>query len=337
MSASASMIDTLPRETAIPMDELPMVYEVSRRTKSQWEEKNPGRNPKVINSTKNTSLAVRSKFNAGGRVGSVSIQYVPGAPTIFVNDYVDVEGKIQPGLKKLYPNGELESEQYSRAVKEGIKFVDGRLFLAHFGGEDNRILREYVYHHALNQGHPSFKPNPFSHPALAFRPFNPEKKAEISLGSLEVQADGLALFFSVRTKKGDTITYDTDKLNALLGMYELGAELTGEANHQKMELLMPYVKANPAKFHEDFEKETAEVRIAIAVATKLGVLAFTSKDAKLNIGAKIDTILEFKTQKDVDRTEALTYHFLGASEGKRHYSAMTGEIEVQKIAQLSKK
>lgn len=333
--AVATKFPSLPKAPELAISELPLVYEVSKRSASQWKQKNPDprRQAKTINSAKIINLSVKSRWRAGGNLGNVDTQYVPGAPTIFVNDYVDAQGNVQPGLKKLYPGGELEREQYNRGVKAGICFVDGYLFLENFGGKDNRLLLEFVYHHALNEGGPNFLLQRDLNSVLLFKPFQPEKKAELSLVNMEKERDGMNLFFSARSPSGE---YHVEKLNALLGMYGLGGGLSFEENAQKMQLLAPYAKLNPAKFADDWAKETEEYRVSIGVATSLGVLAFTSKDVKMNIGSEMVNLVSLNSAKADDANESLIYYFMGTEAGKRDYSRMTGEIEVQKIAKLSK-
>jgi hypothetical protein len=332
--ASVAAKDFLPAEVAVA--DLPLAYEISNRSASQWKPKvrDPRKQDKVINSSKIMMLSVRSRWNAGGRRGNVDIQYVPGAPTIFINDYVDVDGNVQPGLRKLYPGDELKKDAYLSGIKAGICFVDGYLFLENFGGKDNRLLLEFVHHHALNEGSPNFKRTRDLNSQLLFKPFLPEKKAEITLQSLDKEEEASHLFYGIRDKKGN---YDVPKLNALLGIFDLGGGLGADDNAQKMVLLAPRFKSSPLRFIKDYEEATEEYIKAIGVAQNLGVLALTSKDAKMKIGAELHSLMTFNTSKEDERVQALVFHFLGTEKGKHDYTLLCGEVEIKKIEVVGKK
>ena len=324
---------SLPKESTMDINDYPLVYEIDKRSASQWKQKNPDprKAPKVINSSKIMTLAIRSKWRAGDKIGNVDIQYVPGAPTIFVNDYVDAAGNVQPGLKRLYPNGELENEQYRRGIQAGVCFVDGYLFLENFGGKDNRLLREFVYHHALNTGNPNYKPQRDINGMLLFRPFQAEKKAEVSLESWNREMEGTNLLFTARDGKG---VYDPIKLNAFLSVYGVGGDLGPNDYNQKMQLLIPYVKHNPVKFIDEFEKMSNDCRLTIGTAENLGVLITTSKDVKLKVGKDIRTIKSFDKEDADKRIESLIYYFLGDPAGQRDLGIISEENEVQKLVKL---
>lgn len=323
----------LPKECTLEIHEYPHAYEISRRSASQWKQKktDPRKQPKTINSSRLSDLSVISRWNAGDRIGNVEIQYVPGAPTIFRNDYLDREGNPQPGLKKLYSTDELMKDQYRRAVNSGIAFVDGFLFLDNFGGKDNRLLLDYVYHHALNESGPGYKPQRDINSILLFKAFEPEKKAVITLQGLDLEKRASELFYNIRDGKG---VYNVPLLNALLGMYDLGGGLGADDLGQKMLQLAPFYRLNPTKFITDFDKHTEEYRMAIGTAEKLGVLVNTSKDAKLKIGADLMPLMEFKKETEDQRVESLVYHFLGDPAGMRDYSKMIGESDVKKVQAL---
>ncbi len=107
-----------------------------------------------------------------------------------------------------------------------------------------------------------------------------------------------------------------------------------EDDNQKMIQLVPFYKLNPAKFYADYEAFTEEYLVSIKVATQLGVLVMTSKDAKLKIGAEMTTLMEFKGEKEEERINMLTYYFLGDQNGMMNYSRMQGESDVKKIDAL---
>lgn len=334
MSAIATLtaIDTLPKE--LTLEEYPLVYEISRRSASQWKQKNPDprKQAKVINSSKINIITMRSRWNGGPRVGNVDIQYVPGAPTIFKRDYVDASGTIQPGLEKLYSKAELDGEQYRRAVQLGVQFVDGYLFLENFGGKDDPLLAKYIYLHAMNEGRPDFKMSRDLNAMFVFKPFMPEKKAELSLEHFDLQLEALNLLGSVRNGKG---VYNQEKLNALMGIFNLGGFEISE-NAQKMQALALYLRPDPTRFLKTYTDITQEYRMTIGIAQKLGIIAFTSKDVKMKIGAETRALFELKGEKGEDNTESLVYYLLGDEKGKQDYSMLCGEVDVKKVEALKR-
>lgn len=318
------------------LKEYPLAYELSRRNKSlwrpdekQWRKQKINHNPKDINAPLTMALSLRSRWNAGPTKGNVEIMYIPDAPTIFVGDYIDTEGSLQPGLKKLY--SDLQTEQYRRAVRESISFIDGFLFLESYGGKNNRNLLEYVYHHALNESNPNYKRTKDLNPQLLFKPFLPEKKAEFSLEKFDKETAAISLLASTRDKKGNFIT---SKLNALCGVFGIGGGLGPDDNNQKFEMLIPRMKGNPASFLNEYEAATDEHSLTIKMAQQFGLLALTTKDAKLMLPTDSRTIYEFKDEKAAEREEAIIFYFLGGENGKRDYSLLCGEVENKKIAAL---
>lgn len=327
---------TLPKKAIFNIEDLPTTYEIVNRSASQWRQKNPrpGEQPKTINSSKIMDLSLRSRWNAGKGIGNVDIMYVPGADTIFVNDYIDEDGKLQPGLKTQYPNGELNKEQYRRACQAGICFVDGYLFADTWGGKNNPLLLQYLHLHQFNIASPNYVMQRDMMGMFLFKPLVPEAKAEVNLSVFDYLDKATSLLASVRSGK----EYDTAKLNALLGVFSIGAELGPNANGQKMELLVPFATGKPKMFVEEVEKQTNQVRMDIATAQTLGILAITSKDVKMTVtGQPEASILSFKSKdmNDEARAQALIYHFLGGSKGKLEYSLLRAEVENKKMLALS--
>jgi hypothetical protein len=328
-----------PVQVALDLKEYPLAYELSRRNKSlwrpnekEWRKQKHNHQPKDINAPLLMALSLRSRCLAGPKKGNVEIMYIPNAPTIYVGDYIDTEGNLQPGLKKLY--SDLQTEQYRRATKEGIAFVDGFLFLENHGGINNRNLLEFCYHHALHESNPNFKRTKDLNPQLLYKPFLPEKKAAFSLDKFDKETAAIALLASVRDKKGNFLP---DKLNALCGIFGVGGGLGPDDNNQKFELLIPRMKGNPVSFLQEYEDATEEHSMTIRMAQKYGLLALTAKDAKLMLPTDSRSILEFKGEKENEREDAVIFYFLGAPNGKRDYSLLCGEIENRKMTELKSK
>jgi hypothetical protein len=326
-----------PQEVSRDLKEYPVAYELCRRNKSlwrpnekQWRKQRVTHAPKDINAPLTMALSLHSRCNAGPTKGNVEIMYVPNAPTIFRRDYIDAAGNLQPGLEKLY-GASLDTEQYRRGIKEGIVFTDGFLFLNNFGGINNRVLLEYVYHHALNEGGPKFERTKDLNPQLLFKPFLPEQKAEFSLEKFDKETAAIALIASVRDKKGHFIP---EKLNALCGVFNLGGGLGPDENNQKFEQLIPRMKGNPSTFLSTYEEATEDHRMTVKMAQQFGLLAITAKDAKMMLPDDSRTIYEFKDEKAAEKEEAIIFYFLGGVNGKRDYSILCGEVENKKMSTL---
>lgn len=285
---------------------------------------------KTINAPLLSMLSLRSRWNAGPTKGNVEIQYVPGAPTIFKGDYIDATGELQPGLRKLF-GVDLDKEQYRRASDEKIGFVDGYMFLDNFGGAGKQNLLAFVFHHALNEGSPNYKRTKDLNGQLLFKPFLPEKKAKFSMDKFDLESAAVTLLSNVRDGKGNFIQM---KLNALCGIFGVGGGLGPDENNQKFELLIPKMKSNPASFLETYKESTEEHRMSIKMAQQFGLLAFTSKDAKLTLPTESRSIYEFTEEKAAEREDAVINYFLGGEKGRQDYSILCGEVENKKILAL---
>lgn len=332
MTKTLTASDTLAHEQVL--EDLPLIYEVITRNKSQWRPKKvQNKKSPDINIAGRINLSVSSKWNAGGRRGDVRIQYVPGAPTIFINDYVDVDGNVQPGLKKL--GYDLEKRDYERAVKEGICFVNGILFLENYGGKDNRNLLEYVYYHALHEGAPNFKKTRNLTSMLTFRALVAEKKAAKPLENLETEVEAMNLFGSIRFVNPDgTFTYNVPKLNAILGIYDEGGGLGPEDYNQKLAALLPYFRKSPMAFLNEYKKHIQEYDAAIKMAQTFNVLTIASKEVKLKSGTSNTTIKTFSKEDKKTNIEDLIFHFMGNPQGQNDYNVLIAETEKAKITAL---
>ncbi len=311
--------------------EYPLVYEVSKRGKSSWTPKDKSRHT-TINTAKNFFLDVRSKTKIEGRVGEVEIQYVPGAPTIFVNDWK--EGGVEyKGLKSL--GYDLKGDDYRRAKEENIRFVNGILYLENYGGQGNVTLCQFMHHHGMNEGAPGYKRNPRMQSMFLFKPLVKEKKAVASLDSLEVEQIAINLFAGLRKKAGDTFEYDTAKIDAILGMLNEGGGLQDNESSEKMLLIKPFVYAGAAKFMKLYEDTINEYKMVINMATTLKVLTIGEKKAEVKIRQIQPIVIELNNESREANIEALIFHFLGTEMGKITYSQLVGEVEAKKIEALA--
>lgn len=315
----------------------PLIYELSKRGSSSWVKKGTekDKNPQHLNCAKSILLEVRTKWNAGPGQGEIEIQYVPGAPTIFVNNYVDANGEKQKGLREL--GYDLKGEDLRRAVEENIKFVNGFLYLETYGGLDNKTLLDFIEHHSSNEGSPNFKVKRNMNTMFLFKPLVKEKQAANQLENLEIENEAHNLFTNLRTKAGKGFEYDTAKIDAILGILEIGNGLQSNESSQKMLLIAPYIK-NSVKFMKVYNEAIENYKTTIKLAVTTKVIVFGKGEVKIHI-TNVTPVITFelaKTTKD-EQTEELVFHFLGTESGRITYSQLIGEVENKKLEALGSK
>lgn len=328
--------NTLAHEPNFQDVNFPLIYEIVQHHASIWKPKQiQGKKSPNINIAKRIDLSVKSRWNAGDRRGFVDIQYVPGAPTCFVNDYVDIEGNVQPGLKKL--GYDLKKTDYYAGVKEGIHFANGVLFLENWGGLSNRVLCEFVYLHSLNEASPHFARTRNTISMHIFRPLVAEEKAEKPLHNLDAEVKSANLLGSLRSKnaKGE-YAYDSPKMDAILSMHSLGGGLGIADVNQKLATIYYEHKKSPVAFLNKYNESMDEYKMSIAVAQNLNVLTVGSKEAKLKIGNATRSILDFKKTNKEENIEELVFHLITTGSGANDYNEMLSEVEKKKIEALSK-
>lgn len=316
----------------ITTTDLPLVYELSTRGKSQWQKRvtEKDNRRKEINCAKIIAVDVRSKWNAGPKMGLIEIQYVPGAPTIFKNDYVDANGERQPGLISLKYD---LKEEYRRAVEEDIKFVDGMLFLENYGGKGNLTLLNYMHHHGSNEASPNFKRAKNMNTMFLFKPQMKEKKAATQLDNLEIENEAHNLFTRLRTKTAKGFDYDVAKIDAILGILNIGGEYRENESSQKMLAIKPYINA-PVKFMKAYNDSIEEYQKTINLATQFKALVIKGKEAKIAITGVAPLTIELSNDSREKNVEELIFNFMGTESGKITYQQLLGEVDAKKIEAL---
>ncbi len=327
------------KTTSSEPQEFPLVYELSRREKSAWVLKDqhnnkPQNKHRDINCAKILFVEMRSRWNGGKGKGEIEIQYVPGAPTIFVNDYTNGKGELCKGLKSL--NYDLKGDDYRRAVQEDIKFVDGYLYLENYGGNNNPILLEYMYHHGSNEMAPNFVKKRNMNTMFLFKPMVKEKKAAAQLDNMDVEMEAMTLFNKLRLTGGENPAYDTAKLNAILGMLQEGQGLSENESAAKMLLIRPLIKNKPVEFMKLYNDTMKDCNLRIATGVSLKVIEIEPKEAKIKITGMEPIAIPLSKEKRDENVEALIFYFLGDESGRILYSQFKGEVEAKKIEALSK-
>lgn len=306
-------------------------FEIIKRQNTNWLRKGTERSDKPIqmNTSATHALSMKSRVYRGPGKGYYDIQYVIGANTIFVKDYVDSEGKIAPGLES--QKYDLKAE-YEKSVGLGIKFEFGLLSLDKFG--DDPILEEYVRHHENNIEAPnaeSKKDRTVSRMFL-FRSLQEEKKAEKRLVDLDSEKEAMDIVFSLRSgSQAKGYTYDVAKMDALLRLLGIGAGLTEADSAQKLEVILHYSKSMPKEFVSIITEETNAAKSAVIRGLELKVISIDKGELKFTHDKR--TLLSFaKSTKDDNITEAV-YHFI-ALKGNDDYAVLREKIEEAKAATL---
>ncbi len=323
------------QSTANLSDEQPLVYELSTQVVSGWVPKKK-EHKKAIKTTKYTALDTRSRYDAG-KEGMLETQYVPGAATIHLNNVADKDGNIQKGLLETYGREALRGELYRQAVQEDIKFVDGILFLEHYGGLSNQRLVDFINNHQFNEGGRNFKRNGRMNPLFLFRPILKEKKAAASLDKLDVEFSAYELLKSLSSENGKTREYDTAKINAILNILQEGLELADNESGQKLLLIRSFIHRNAVAFMEVYNDAVNESTEAIKVATSVGAVTFTDKAASIKVGDLLPINIDLKKTKREDQIEELSFYLIGTQEGRILNMQIGAEVEKKKIEALGKK
>lgn len=286
-------------------------FVILKRADSDWTLKGTERlqNPVHLNAPKFKGLFMKSKMCLGAGMGYVDTLYVEGAPTIFVEDlYEDNKGnyhsiseqhkaekegwKLKKGLRSLYSldaNG--LKEKYRLAVQKNIGFEFGILSLDKYG--DDPTLLEFVNCHEDNVDAPNAKHNKRGAITIwAFQSLQEEKRAEKKLDTLDAETEALVYVSSLRTKTKSGFEFtqaNIDKINATLRILDMKNGLQEDDYNQKLLAIKGVSQGNPPAFMETINDEFNEKRSEIAMAIKLKVLEFPTKDKKeikMTIGEK---------------------------------------------------
>lgn len=318
-----------------------LVYELSTQYKSSWtpNPKNKNKHRKDIKTAKFLSIAMESRWNGGKGVGELKTQYVQGAPTIFVNDYVE-GNEHKKGLRSLYGQDALTTELKRQSIEEDIKFVDGILFLEHYGGAANKALIDFIEHHEFNENAPNYKMKRNMNSIFKFKPLLKEKKAAAEVGQIDVEFEAYKLLNSLSNEKGGKREYDTNKINAILGIFGEGGDLDENQSGDKLLLLRAFVKRNASGFLAAYKEAIAEYEKALKVAISLKVVTLEPKAKGASIkltGIEEPFKVELNSEKEGENFNDLILYFLGTTEGKMRWEQVLVESDTKRIEVLGKK
>lgn len=188
--------------------------------------------------------------------------------------------------------------------------------------------------HEDNEERPNhLKRDPRKFNLFNFRPLRKEEKAIARTIDIEVEAEALEFVKKVRAKTKDGYTYNKELISVLLKIFDEGAGLQEHEYAQKSEILFRIAKANGAAFMKIINDTFEEYRMSIAKGVKFNILSITSKEARMTIGTKTRSIVQFgEEKKEEERIEKLCMHFLGSPSGVNDYAEMHQQVEVDAIA-----
>lgn len=295
-------------------------------------------NPRYLNASRTMNLPMESRHFGGAGKGYVKTQYIFGADTIYVDDYVDADNIKQKGLKN--QGYDLKAER-ERAVGMNIHFVFGQLDLRKYGADD--VLVDFVNKHEMNAESPAGKnPNPIVNRMFQFRPLRKEEKAVKRTADFEDVYDAMSIVRKLRTKTKDGFDWDEPQIDAILNI--LGgktADLGIGTTAQKFEMILAYATKDGAEFLNTINESLKETKLTIGKAITLDILKVTSKGAELKVGegAEWRKIYEFAgALKEEQRIETLAIYLLGGNENSTNdFNLMFGEVEVAKLKDVKKK
>lgn len=271
-------------------------------------------------------LPVTSRHYLGAGQGYVPTQYIPGANTIFVEDYIDDDGKQQLGLKS--QKYDLLAEA-NRAKGIAIKFEKGLLDLRKYGS--NPTLTLFLNTHESNSESPAgMNKNATINRIHTFAPLKAEEKAVKRSVKFEDSMDAMDIVRSLRTKDGDkAYKYNEAKLHAIVTIMGFTQKLGPNDLAQRFETVMMAATANPLEFKEIVETGLAAVETMIAKAIATDILTMSATNVKMKLpNTEAVEIYKFKSEVKADqRTQALAYHLLGNPEAKSHRQSIQAEVE----------
>ncbi len=287
-------------------------------------------NPRRLDNPEFVALPVTSRYYRGKGNGYANTQYVPGANTIFIDDYVDADGKLCKGLKN---QGYDMNEERRKAYACDITYVANQWKYS----EDVQLI-EYVNTHEGNVESTAGQSRDRTVTRLfTFAPLRKEEDAKkrVSKQSPEDELTALEMVVKLRTKTSEGYIYDIDQMNALISMLEVGGGL-GEGNPaQKFEIILKCAKSGGASFVKIIEDETSKVRMNIAKAAQYNIIKITSKGAEISEGDKFRKMLEYKgAPEENHRIHALSLYLLGTPAGLNDYNTIISAIEIAQLKEM---
>lgn len=283
------------------------------------------RNPVYMNSNRIFPLPMTSRRYLGDGNGYANTQYILGADTIYVNDYVDETGDYKKGLKSQGYNLDKEREN---SMKRKIGFQFGIMDLKKFGSDP--LLVEFVNTHESNMESAAGKnPNPGVNRIAKFMPMRAEEKAAKKNVNFEDKMEGMNIVASLRqlVKPGE-YKYAENKVNALISILGITNKLGTTEFNQKFDMILRFAEAGPAEFASIVNEGMQSVEMMIAKAIAKDIISMSIREVKMKIGDTNREIYKFpKETKEEDRARTLAYFLVGDPIAKGDYNTIRAEVE----------
>lgn len=294
------------------------IYELQNKKNSDFIKEGTEKSisPEHLNTPSTLKLSLRVPIMIPG-VGRRRIQYIPNAPTLFIDDYTDGDGKKQPGLNSLKYNID---EGYREATQMKIRFNHGLLKLADYEGDP--LLAEFLRIHPDNVDSPYHNKNS---KLFAFKALNKEENAKEKLKPIETEHEAVGLVLALRKKepgagKDKKYIYDLPRIDAYLRLMGIGSGIAEAAEEQKIELLVAAARKSPAEFLETIEEGANEYHMAIGSAVKMKVIEYNKKEAKF--AAEDKAFIVFDKDSKSEPNDQLMFYFLTPDKGISDYNKM---------------
>ena len=293
------------------------IYELQNKKNSDFIKEGTERSisPEHLNTPSTLKLSLRVPIMIKG-VGKRRIQYIPNAPTLFIDDYQDENGKIQPGLTTLKYD---INAGYREATQMKIRFNHGLLKLADYEGDP--LLAKFLEIHPDNVDSPYHNKNS---KLFAFKALNKEANAQEKLKPIETEHEAVGLVLALRKKepgagKDKKYVYDLPRIDAYLRMMGIGSGIAEAAEEQKIELLVAAARKMPSDFIDTIEDSTSEYTMSIGKAVTSKVISFDKKEAKFADETK--AFIVFDKESKATAEEQLMFYFL-TPDGAEKYNKM---------------
>lgn len=263
--------------------------------------------------------------------GMVRMQWIPNAPTIYVDDLVDETGKVieQGLLSRGWTEEKIRESRVLAYRRKDAVFKFGELHLSTDG--ENAELVRYLKECSFHVDGQNFIPNKAN--IYHFKTVDAEKVSEKELGKkLGVETQVKEFLKLLAAQVGKQWHYDVERIDAIVDIFNLGSGIKKEDYASKTLAIVSFAESNPMEFLEIYNSKTKLYNLHIAQAKEMMVIEI--KDKKVSFVDSKKTFLELKGRNDDERTEELVSYFLTKG-GTNDYETMVALLDIAKKKSLS--
>lgn len=306
----------IPSVTPLPPKDL--IFEVAYRQDSSMIKTEVGGtrlNKEVaINTSKSRSIPFTSRMviNADGQ--AVQTQWIPGANTIFVNDYLLEDGSKMPGLRSL--GYDLKEELRKVSAKPLLFDATGYLYAETYSPDP--MLGYFLQTHDYNQDAPFKSKAGGVISFLMFKQVKREVKNQKTLERIVAKGDIMKEIYSLYETTPSGIVYNTTKINAIAALLGISGQLAEPSD--RYNAIVQIGEGNTGNYKTLVEGGLNELKLDLGKAVMHKVLSVGKDNVKMVTEGKPVVILTFKEGED-GLTE-LCYHILGNDGGKKLLSTI---------------